>query len=348
MKVTLKNMEPTTIPKDASSSPTLAPTTIAAEERSSGLVNDTDNEEKAKSSPMKGNQPNSQSLLATSEVSTTKQGSPIKTVVPPEQSSVLKETKLNDTNKHDVKTLSKSATSSSTSTTPDIPVNVTNKSIPTTTTTLPDQGGNQIPSTNSSNNSTRKINPVLMADPQVVQMTHDILGLLQTYGPLTRDQMEYNLPPCNRPSLLNDILELLVATGVVHVVKPSNIEDDHHSQDPTSGLSDDPKNRLYVVLASTPQRHDVILPHQVMSVLEGALQECQASLQRAEWLREALLKSATEDGSSPQPDIFLSLQNKIRTAYPDLEFQDPVYRAAWAHTFNPRTTEEQSKPSGIP
>jgi hypothetical protein len=147
----------------------------------------------------------------------------------------------------------------------------------------------------------RKPNPVLLADAHVVQITHDVLGLLQLYGPLSKAQLEYNLPPCRRS--LQDILELLVALGVVRIV------------DTGVGTSE----LLYGTFSTT--RHDVILPQQVLPALESAHAEYRASLKRGQLLKEYLKNTSP---SSPAPHALL--QN-ILIEFPDIR-NDPVYVAA--------------------
>ena len=143
-----------------------------------------------------------------------------------------------------------------------------------------------------------KPNPVLLADSHVVQTTHDILGLLQLYGPLSKAQLEYNLPPCRRS--LQDILELLVATGVVQVIDTP------------------PKTEpLYSVFGTT--RADIVLPHQVLTALESAHAEYQASLQRAQILRHHL--------KNPHSNHPRTLLHTIQHEFPDIR-NDPVYVAA--------------------
>lgn len=147
----------------------------------------------------------------------------------------------------------------------------------------------------------RKPNPVLLADSHVVQITHDVLGLLQLYGPLTKAQMEYNLPPCRRS--LQDILELLVAAGVVRVVDTGIVSSE----------------LLYSVFTTT--RHDVILPQQVLPALESAHAEFLASLERGQILKDYLKNYSP---SSPAPAALLQ---KLLMEFPDIR-NDPVYMAA--------------------
>lgn len=147
----------------------------------------------------------------------------------------------------------------------------------------------------------RKTNPALLADAHVVQITHDVLGLLQLYGPLSKAQLEYNLPPCRRS--LQDILELLVASGVVRIV------------DNGVGSSE----LLYSTFSTT--RHDVILPQQVLPALESAHAEYRASLKRGDLLKEYLQNYSP---SSPTPRALLQ---KLLMEFPDIR-NDPVYVAA--------------------
>ena len=171
---------------------------------------------------------------------------------------------------------------------------------------------------NNSNNKKRKIgtsSPVArpqsalpLADPQVVSMVHDLMGLLQIYGPLTLMQLEYNLPPIPRASgtggavvwtktTLDDIVQVLVATGVVQVVQDS----------------DPPQYCMF----SGITRADVILPSRIMEELENTYEQMTKTEERVAALKQALLDKV------PAKQVLKTLLQE----YPEI-VNDPVYLAA--------------------
>jgi len=175
---------------------------------------------------------------------------------------------------------------------------------------------------NNSNNKKQKIgtsSPVArphsvlpLADPQVVSMVHDLMGLLQIYGPLTLMQLEYNLPPIPRASgtggagggavvwtktTLDDIVQLLVATGVVQVVQDS----------------DPPQYCMF----SGITRADVILPSRIMEELENTYEQMTKTEERVAALKQALLDKV------PAKQVLKTLLQE----YPEI-VNDPVYLAA--------------------
>ena len=118
-------------------------------------------------------------------------------------------------------------------------------------------------------------------------------------GPLTRTQLEHNLPNSRtRPNILKDVLQLLVTLGVVQKV-----------------LGETDK---YCVLRGIP-RTDVILPRDVLGEVESATTQWKSSLKRAQILKEALLKN--KDGNAKEV-----LSNILRE-FPEI-MHDPVYVAA--------------------
>jgi len=69
------------------------------------------------------------------------------------------------------------------------------------------------------------------ADMTVVKTVHCMLNLLQTYGPLTYDQLDFNLPPecVKSPGRLQQIIDILMLTGTISVFDENcteNLEND--------------------------------------------------------------------------------------------------------------------------
>jgi hypothetical protein len=160
--------------------------------------------------------------------------------------------------------------------------------------------------------------PLLLADSNVVQMVHDILGLLQTHGPLTKAQLEFNLP---RSPYLSDILQVMVATGVLQVVNLGTMAGDNH---------------VYCVLGGQTRPLDApILPQEVLPALLAAQQECRASVQRSELLRDYVTqnqKATTGDGTTSTSSNKTShprqlLHGMLKDHGNDMR-NDPVYVAA--------------------
>lgn len=126
-------------------------------------------------------------------------------------------------------------------------------------------------------------------DPQHV--VHDILALLQSYGPLTWGQIEYNLP-----AVKIDILHILVALGVVQ-------------------KSD---NKRYCVGQGIP-RADTVHPATLMDEIDKAHQEAVRSYERRNRLLQALSSSSTD----PPKNVLSSILQE----FPEIQ-TDPVYTTA--------------------
>lgn len=159
----------------------------------------------------------------------------------------------------------------------------------------------------------------LLADHPVIQKTvHNLLGLLQTYGPLTVGQLEYNLPPIVgervRSATLHDILQVLVCMGLVQRVA-----------DPASDTpKPDPPPR-YSVHQGIP-RADVVLPHTLLDQVRATQEEIAKSAARRKRLRAALQGPAattSQRSSSPPKDLL----KELALDYPEI-VQDPVYLTA--------------------
>jgi hypothetical protein len=138
---------------------------------------------------------------------------------------------------------------------------------------------------------------LLLQDYTVVrQSVRDILALVQTYGPLTAGQIEYNLPPV--PSTIwgiPDILNILSSLEILHIAKDTN---------------------AYCWNGGIP-RADVVLPTDVMSKIAAAIQEAEAAWQRGEILKEAIMKKLDHK----------EVLKKLMHEYPEI-VNDPVYLAA--------------------
>jgi Fe2+ or Zn2+ uptake regulation protein len=127
---------------------------------------------------------------------------------------------------------------------------------------------------------------------------------------LTYAQLEYNLPPLTASSSssgrlnhhsLADILEILVATGLVQKVK------------------EETTNTRYCMLQGIP-RADVVHPTTVLDQIEAAHEEIKRSNERAQRL-ETLL------AGSPKTTSHKEILKTLATDYPEI-LLDPVYVAA--------------------
>ena len=165
----------------------------------------------------------------------------------------------------------------------------------------------------------RKLNkpvPVtqLLSDHPVIQKTvHNMIGLLEAYGPLTAGQLEYNLPPIvgERVSSqsIHDIVQVLVCTGIVQRVREPVSPDPAVPPKPASA----PR---YCVNQGVP-RADVVLPHQVLEQISAVHHEIKRSAERRRRLKEAL----QSDGSPKE------MLKKMAIEFPEI-MQDPVYLTA--------------------
>eukprot|EP00977_Amphora_coffeiformis_P019646 scaffold7349_cov173-Amphora_coffeaeformis.AAC.127 len=163
----------------------------------------------------------------------------------------------------------------------------------------------------------RKLKPLpvtqLLSDHPVIQKTvHNLLGLLQIYGPLTAGQLEYNLPPISgervNSQTIHDIVQVLVCTGLVQrVCDPPT----------TAGQPDKPPGSpRYCVNGGVP-RADVVLPHKVLEQISAAHDEIKRCAERRRRLKEAL-------SSKGSPKEMLK---EMAIEFPEV-LQDPVYLTA--------------------
>lgn len=227
------------------------------------------------------------------------------------------------------------STANATTTTTTQPANPVVKPIPPTTTAGTNKSGTStaaaqpLPHGNNNNPAAppptkkRKLHkpvPVtqLLSDHPVIQKTvHNLIGLLETYGPLTAGQLEYNLPPIvgervNSQSI-HDIVQVLVCMGIVQQVKEPPVPVGN------SGVPTPPKPAApprYCIQQGVP-RADVVLPHQVLEQIAAAHEEIKRSTERRKRLKEAL-----QNKESPK-----ELLKEIAIEYPEIA-QDPVYATA--------------------
>jgi hypothetical protein len=135
----------------------------------------------------------------------------------------------------------------------------------------------------------------------IPQTVRDLLTLLQLYGALTAGQLEYNLPVNNSPSLIQDVLEVLVCIGLVQKVQEE----------------DESKTPRYCVNRGVPRADAVNLPvlqHEILA----AHRQANRSFERTKLLQTAL----QDDNSNPK-----EILQKILHDYPEIQ-QDPVYMTA--------------------
>jgi hypothetical protein len=150
---------------------------------------------------------------------------------------------------------------------------------------------------------------LLLPDYAAVRQTvKDLIGLLQLYGPLTANQLEYNLPPvvpASIPWSVHDVLSILVAIGLIQQVKGTN---------------------QYCMFGGIP-RADVILPMDITSEIQQALHEADGSWKRTQMLREALRQVNTNHTSNGKHKHFKDILQQIVEEYPQVT-NDPVYWTA--------------------
>jgi hypothetical protein len=150
---------------------------------------------------------------------------------------------------------------------------------------------------------------LLLPDYAAVRQTvKDLIGLLQLYGPLTANQLEYNLPPvvpASVPWSVHDVLSILVAIGLVQQVKGTN---------------------QYCMFGGVP-RADVILPMDITSEIQQALNESDDSWKRSQILREALRQVNTNHTSNGKHKYFKDILQQVVVEYPQVT-NDPVYWTA--------------------
>jgi hypothetical protein len=135
----------------------------------------------------------------------------------------------------------------------------------------------------------------------IPQTVRDLLTLLQLYGALTAGQLEYNLPVNNSPSLIQDVLEVLVCIGLVQKVQEE----------------DESKPPRYCVNRGVPRADAVNLPvlqHEIFA----AHRQANRSFERTKLLQTAL----QDDNSNPK-----EILQKLLHDYPEIQ-QDPVYMTA--------------------
>lgn len=141
-----------------------------------------------------------------------------------------------------------------------------------------------------------------IGNPQVSSCVKNILTLLQTYGPLTCGQLEFNLPPLNlctsmsfydkdstglnsmgvfdgseKKVMLQEILDILVA---VHVINRGKLKNDNGT--------DDGEYRYYFGDGIPRVENDIIFPNEILNLIEDANKEIKRSKQRIELLKKEL------------------------------------------------------------
>lgn len=146
------------------------------------------------------------------------------------------------------------------------------------------------------------------------QTVQDLLSLLQLYGPLTANQLEYNLPPVvpiSMPWSVHDVLSILVAIGLVQHVK---------------GTTDQ-----FCIFGGIP-RATAIYPTEIPSEIQRAINEAEDSYKRCQILREALCQTNTttndnHNGSNVPTKNYVDVLKQLLQEYPNVT-NDPVYWTA--------------------
>lgn len=193
----------------------------------------------------------------------------------------------------------------------------------------------------TSSSSSSVNNKQLVVDyPSIQHTVRDLLALLQSYGPLTAGQLEYNLPPMigahlNKSSL-HDILQVLVAIGLVETVEPESVSNANTNKpgaapvaptgtSATNNVTSTPPTR-YCVCQGVP-RADVVMPSTLMQDIEAAHKETERSWERRNRLAELLEQSTSSDSNPRQKENLKQLLQKFVSEYPEI-LRDPVYVTA--------------------
>jgi hypothetical protein len=103
--------------------------------------------------------------------------------------------------------------------------------------------------------------------PNLHNLPHNILALLQTYGPLTQSEIEFNLPPSNFAKDISKILETMILLNVIHC------------------------SQGYYYFHKGDVRGDVVLPHELVSMIQDTQEEIRASEERIVMLKDELKRN---------------------------------------------------------
>jgi hypothetical protein len=170
--------------------------------------------------------------------------------------------------------------------------------------------------TNTNNyQSVTSTTQLLLPDYAAVRQTvKDLLSMLQLYGPLTANQLEYNLPPVtavSTPWNVHDILAILVAIGLVQHVK---------------GTTDQ-----YCMFGGVP-RATAIYPTDIPSEIKRAINEVEQSYKCCQILKEALRQAnpastSNQNGTNRPTRSYKDVLQQLMQDFPHTT-NDPVYRTA--------------------
>lgn len=153
--------------------------------------------------------------------------------------------------------------------------------------------------------------PTQLSDyPHVQQTVRDLVTMLQSYGPLTLGQLEYNLP-ASKGGKLSDILEVLLVVGAVQKVATIS------KQDTT------PADERYCVNRGVPRPYDsTIRPSTLSREIIAAHNQAQGSIARVQVLLNALQAPNSDFAMQPRQVL-----KRLLADYPEI-LQDPVYVTA--------------------
>ncbi|GKY95484.1 hypothetical protein MPSEU_000510000 [Mayamaea pseudoterrestris] len=187
----------------------------------------------------------------------------------------------------------------------------------------------------SSKDSTNAPSTTSVTSTSTKDCVTNMIALLQAYGPLTAGQLEYNLPPFDN---LLDVLQILVAVGVVHQVKDET--DDSNASAVTGAVADATATATSITtpaLHQTPARYcvgsgytrvDPIMPETVVKEIHDAHEEIAQSVQRRQRLQKALMEQQQQstNNASTANQLKQTLQQLLKD-YPEIA-RDPVYVTA--------------------
>jgi hypothetical protein len=151
---------------------------------------------------------------------------------------------------------------------------------------------------------------LLLPDYVTVRQTvKDLLALLQLYGPLTANQLEYNLPPVVHTTTslswtVHEVLSILVAIGLVQYVAKTN---------------------QYCMFGGIP-RATAIYPTDIPSEIHQTIHEAEDSYKRCRTLRD-VLRSNIDNGNKQATKNYKDVLKQLLHDYPQI-INDPVYYTA--------------------
>ena len=184
-----------------------------------------------------------------------------------------------------------------------------------TTTATTTAGGVESKDTSTSSTTMATMEPLM--NQTVISCVHNIFFLLQSYGALSYEQLDFNLPQ-KETKYLTDVLELLVEC--FQMIKYDKEDDVYYIY---NGL---PRPEFSPLVSSkknmAPNSNKSILLH-VMDQIDQTNSEIDESLERIAELKKAIITSTSDTGEQGVKELLTKFQSK----YPNI-IHDPVYATA--------------------